>query len=66
MKSTASYRINATTRRQEDPALQHSILVNDTIDRFENENLLSKKLADGLESVSLKNPQRFTFHPRYI
>ena len=26
---------------QEDPILQHSNLVNDTIDRFKNENLLS-------------------------
>ena len=50
---------------QEDPTLQHSNLVNDTIDRFKKENLLSKKLADGLKSVNPK-PQSFTFHPRYI
>ena len=44
---------------QEDPTLQHSNLVNDTIDRFKNENLLSKKLADGLKSV---NPQPSKFY----
>ena len=37
---------------QEDPTLQHSSLVNDIIDRFKKENLLSKKLADGLKSVN--------------
>ena len=42
---------------QEDPTLQHSNLVNDTIDRFKKENLLSKKLADGLKSVNLKTPK---------
>ena len=39
---------------QEDQTLQHSNLVNDTIDRFKKENLLLKKLADGLKSI---NPQ---------
>ena len=47
---------------QEDPTLQHSNLVNDTIDGFKKENLLSKKLADGLKSVNTKNP----FQPTYI
>ena len=42
---------------QEDPTLQHSNLVNDTIDRFKKENLLSKKLADRLKSVNLKTPK---------
>ena len=44
---------------QEDPMLQHSNLVNDTIDRFKKENLLSKKLADGLKSV---NPKTTKFY----
>ena len=42
---------------QEDPTLQHSNLVNDIIDRFKKENLLSKKLADGLKSVNPKTPK---------
>ena len=42
---------------QEDPTLQHSNLVNDIIDRFKKENLLSKKLADGLKSINSKRPQ---------
>ena len=50
---------------QEDPKLQHSNLVNDTIDMFNKENLLSKNLAYGLKSVNPKT-QSFTFHPRYI
>ena len=33
---------------QEDPTLQHSNLVNNTIDRFKKENIISKKLADRL------------------
>ena len=41
---------------QENPTLQHSNFVNDTIDRFKKENLLSKKLADGLKSVDPKPP----------
>ena len=44
---------------QEDPTLQHSNLVNDTIDRFKKENLLSKKLADGLKTV---NPKTAMFY----
>ena len=42
---------------QEDPTLQDSNLVNDTIDRFKKENLLSKKLTDGLKSVNPKTPK---------
>ena len=49
---------------QKDPTLQHSNLVNDTIDRFKKENLLSNKLADGLKPVNPKTP-KFKFHPRY-
>ena len=48
---------------QEDPTLQHSNLVNDTIDRFKKENLLSKKLADGLKSVNPKTP-KFYISPK--
>ena len=50
---------------QENPTLQHSNFVNGTIDRFKKENLLSKKLADGMKSVDPK-PQSFTFQPRHI
>ena len=42
---------------QEDPTLQKSKLVNETIDKFKKENLLSKKLADGLKSVNPKTPK---------
>ena len=35
---------------QEDTTLQHSNSVNDTIDRFKKENLISKKLADRLSA----------------
>ena len=41
----------------EDPTLQHSNLVNDTNDRIKKENLLSKKLVDGLKSVNPKPPK---------
>ena len=50
---------------QEDPTLQHSNLVNDTIDRFNKKNLLLKNwLADWNQST--QKPQCFTFHPSYI
>lgn len=39
---------------QEDPTWQQRKLFNDRIDRFKKSNLLSKKLADGLESVKSK------------
>ena len=42
---------------QKDPTLQHSNLVNGTIERFKKENLLSKKLDDRLKSVYLKTPK---------
>ena len=48
---------------QEDPTLQHSNLVNGTIDRFKKENLLSKKLPDGLKSVNPKSP-KFYISPK--
>ena len=48
---------------QEDQTLQHSNLVNNTIDRFKKENLLSKKLADGLKSVNPKAP-KFYISPK--
>ena len=48
---------------QEDPTLQHINLVNDTIDRFKKENLLSRKLADGLKSVNPKTP-KFYISPK--
>ena len=37
--------------------LQHGNFVNNTIGRFKKQNLLSKKLADGLKSVNLKMPK---------
>ena len=44
---------------QDDSTLQHSNLVYDIIERFEKENLLSKKLPGGLKSVNLKSPKFF-------
>ena len=41
--------------------LQHSNLVNDIIVRFKKENLLSKKLADGLKSFNPKPPKVLHF-----
>ena len=48
---------------QEDPTLQHSNLVNDTIDKFKKENLISEKLAGGLKSVNPK-PPKFQISPK--
>ena len=48
---------------QEDPTLQHSNLVNDTIDRFKKENLLPNKLAEGLKSINPK-PPKFYISPK--
>ena len=48
---------------EEDPTLQHGNLVSDTRDIFKKENLLSKKLADGLKSVS-SNPPKFYISPK--
>ena len=42
------------TRRPKATKLQRSNLVNETIDRFKKENLLSKKLSDGMKFVNLK------------
>ena len=50
---------------QEDPTLQHSNLVNNTIVRFKKEDLLLKHwLTDWNQST--QKPPIFTFHPRYI
>ena len=49
--------------RQEDQTLQHSNLVNNTIERFKNEDLLSTKLAEGLTSVNRK-PSKFYISPK--
>ena len=52
---------------QEGPTLQHSNSVNHTNDRFKKENLLSKKLAEGLKSVNPKPPKFYISpNPRYI
>ena len=48
---------------EEDSTLQHSSLVNDTIDRFKKENQLSKKLADGLRSANPETP-KFYISPK--
>ena len=48
---------------QEDPTRQQSNLVNDSIDRFKKENLISNKLADGLKSVNPKTP-KFYISPK--
>ena len=50
-------------RLQEDPTLRHTNFVNDTIDRFIRENLLSKKLVDGVKSVNPKTP-KFYLSPK--
>ena len=42
---------------QKVPTLHHSNLVNDTIDMFKKENLLSNKLADRLKFVNPKTPK---------
>ena len=42
---------------QTDPILQHNKMVNDTLDRFKNENLLSKKTAEGLKVIYPKTPK---------
>ena len=39
--------------------LQHSKLVNETFDRFKKENLLSKKLAEGLKSINPRTPKLY-------
>ena len=42
---------------QTDPTLQDNKMVNDTLHRFENENLLSKKVAWGLKVINPKTPK---------
>ena len=32
-------------------------MVNDTLDRFKNENLLSKKTAEGIKAINPKTPK---------
>ena len=39
------------------PTLQHNKMVNDTLDRFKNESLLSKKTAEGLKVINPKTPK---------
>ena len=41
---------------QTEPTLQHNKMVNDTLDRFKNKNLLSKKTA-GLKIINRKTPK---------
>ena len=48
---------------QTDPTLQHNKIVNDTLDRFKNENLLSKKTAEGLKVINPKTP-KFCITPK--
>ena len=48
---------------QEDLKLKQSKLVNDTVDRLNKENLLSKKVAYGLKTVFPKTP-RFYISPQ--
>ena len=47
---------------QIEPTLQHNKMVNDTLDRFKNENLLSKK-ATGLKIINRKTP-KFYYKPK--
>ena len=39
---------------QTGPTLQQNKMMNDTLDRFKNENLLSKKTAEGLKLINPK------------
>ena len=41
----------------QDPTLQHNRIVNQTIDRFKNEKLLLKQIADGLKVSNPKTPK---------
>ena len=41
----------------QDPTLQHNRMVNQTIERFKSEKLLSKKTADVLKVSNPKNPK---------
>ena len=42
---------------QTDATLQHNKMVNDRLDRFENENLLPKKTGEGLKVINPKTPK---------
>ena len=42
---------------QTNPILQHNKMVNDTLDRFKSENLLSTKAAEGLKLINPKTPK---------
>ena len=42
-----------------DSTLQHNKMVNDTLERFKNENLLSKKTAEGLKIINAKTPKSY-------
>ena len=45
------------------PTLQHNKMVYDTLDQFKNENLLSKKTAEGLKVINPKTP-KFYIKPK--
>ena len=47
----------------QDPTLQHNRIVNQTIERFENEKLLPQKFVDGLKITNPKTP-KFYILPR--
>ena len=42
---------------QTDPTLPHNKMAHNTFDRFKNENLLSKKTAEGLKVINPKTPK---------
>ena len=48
---------------QTDPILQHNRKVNDTLDRFKNKNLLSKKTAKELKVINTKT-RKFYIPPK--
>ena len=41
----------------QDPTLQHNRIVNQTIEKFKNQKLLPKKIADGLKVTNPKTPK---------
>ena len=45
---------------QTDPTLQHNEKVNDALYRFQNENLLFEKTAEGLKITNSKAPKLYT------
>ena len=45
---------------QKDPTLKHNEKVNDTLYRFQNENPLFKKTAEGLKIINSKAPKLYT------